>query len=357
MAERDTIAMWVGDLKPGMVLAREVLAANRTVLLEQGTRLTAEYLTNLNKWGISFVEVMNDAKLGKESQLEMSREEFNKLYSETVAIVKEAFEKVRMFQELPVGKMLKLSGGNIETMINTVGVLDYLQGVRAHCEYTFKHSINVAIISGLIGRWFGYEGEELSELVLTGLLHDIGKALVPLTILNKPGKLSAVEMDVIKTHPAAGHHLVFDSASISEAVRDGIMHHHERLDGSGYPAGLEDGQVGTFARIVAIADIYDAMTSDRVYRKKLTPFVAAETILQQMYDQLDPDISLTFLHNIRNHLLGSAVSLNNGQKGEVVYINTFPIMQILIKTVDGVVIDLEKNPLVKIVELIEPSSL
>lgn len=223
-------------------------------------------------------------------------------HRETVELIAAAFEKERIFREVPIAECKELAGTYIELMIDVIGVASHLSQLRAHNQYTFRHAINVARISGLIGRWLGYTGEILKDLILAGLLHDIGKILILSEILDKPGTLTTKEMDVVKKHSAHGYDLVKGLKITSDKVNISILQHHERLDGSGYPFGLSKDKISVFARIIAIADVYDAMTSERVYRKKMPPFVAADVIAGDMCDKLDPDIVLPFLARIRDYL-------------------------------------------------------
>jgi len=187
---------------------------------------------------------------------------------------------------------------------------------------------------------------------MAALLHDIGKISITLDILNKPGKLTEEEMAVMKTHPTNGYQFLLQYSQLADDVKQGVLHHHERNDGSGYPEGLVENQISYYGKIIAIADIYDAMTTDRVYRKKLTPFQVAETLVEEMYQKLDPELCLIFLDNIGNSLLNSIVSLSNGQRGEVVYLHNTPIIRPIIRLMDGTLLDLDKNRGIRILEVI-----
>lgn len=220
-----------------------------------------------------------------------------RLQQETIELVAAAFETLCFYKETPIAECKELVGQYTELMLDVSGVANHLSELRAYNEYTFRHSLNVAIISGLIGKWLGYTGRMLKDLILTGLLHDIGKTLVPLAIINTPGKITAKQMDVVKQHSCHGYELVKKLKHISGEVKFGILQHHERLDGSGYPFGLDKNKITPFARIIAIADMYDAMTHARVYRPKMSPVVAMETLIGDMHhNKLDSDICKVFLN-------------------------------------------------------------
>jgi len=350
----------ISNVQAGMILARNVLTENGRVLLSQGVQLTDQCISSLRKRECPFVEVVYNECVDihtkfryKNNGVVRSKTAFEAFYQETVQIIKDAFETIRLSNHLPLDVMHRLVDSHIGPLINTYGAMEYIQEIRVHCDYTYRHSINVAIISGILGKSIGLEKWQLEDLIMAGLLHDIGKITITLDILNKPGKLTEEEMALMKTHPANGYQFLLQYSQLPETVKRGILHHHERNDGSGYPEGLTKNQISYYGKIVSIADIYDAMTTDRVYRKKMTPFCVAEILVEQMYNQLDPNLCLAFLNNIRCGVSNSIVSLSNGQQGEVVYLHTIPIMCPIIKLVDGTFLDLAKNRDIRILDVIK----
>jgi putative nucleotidyltransferase with HDIG domain len=162
---------------------------------------------------------------------------------------------------------------------------------------------------------------EILTATSCGLFHDIGKMKVPEEILKKPGKLTPREFNVIKRHPLDGYNLL-DQAGLGEEIKDAALMHHEKCDGSGYPYGFRADKIPYFAKMVTIVDIYDAMTSRRVYRDPICPFDVIEQFVQDGFDKYDTDLILTFLKNVSNSFIGQRVRLNNGVEGEVVFIPT-----------------------------------
>jgi len=331
----------VAKLKPGMIIGRSVLASAGQVLLDPGAVLTRNIIKDLAKWHLEWVAVVPPA------------EGFREIYAMTLAKIAAAFEQVRLFNEMPVAAFEDLVS-YIELLVDASGVIGKLHRVSEYSEYTFEHSLNVAIIAGILANWLGYDNFTRKELILAGLLHDIGKALTPLEILNKPGSLTAEEMAEIREHSLKGFELV-DEAPISQAVKTAILQHHERLDGSGYPAGLTNDKISSYAKIVAIADIYDAMTSQRVYRDKMTTLDAIETLATEMYGKLDPAICLTFLENIRSCLIGRTVLLTNGEKAKVVMLHGDLRLKPVVRLENGVLLDLNRISAVSISEIQEVS--
>lgn len=348
----------VKNVVPGAELGSVLLSENGRVVLEAGTTLTASILQLLENWGISQVEI-KEMVAEEASELPVEPEappvgvesDFYHEYTNTVNAIQHCFETMRYFKEVPISQMSQLVEKSIDPMVDTVGVINQLYLIRRWSEYTFHHSVNVAVLSGVLGKWLGYSGVALKDLILAGLLHDIGKSQIPLEILNKPDKLTAEEMDIMKNHCKAGFDMIKDVRCISLGVAHGILQHHERLDKSGYPGGLDDDNIHEFAKIIAVADIYDAMTSERVYHTKDSPFTVVEMISKEAFSKLDPEICTVFLNNVRDYLVGNIVALSDGSKAEVVFLGQYQASRPVVKTQSGEFIDLERRKDISIVEL------
>jgi len=204
----------------------------------------------------------------------------------------------------------------------------------------------------VLGKWLGIKGPALREVVLAGLLHDIGKTQIPLEILNKAGRFTSVEREVMQEHATYGYELVKNTRQLSKDVLMGIWQHHERMDGEGYPFGLSNGEISTYARILAVADTYDAMTSNRVYQNAVTPFKVVEEVFSELFCKLDPAISMTFLENLKDSLIGYIVRLSDGNEARVIYLDKVRPAQPVVKVANGLYIDLEKRRDLSIVEVI-----
>lgn len=193
--------------------------------------------------------------------------------------------------------------------------------------------------------------KDLRKLGYTGVFHDIGKCRIPLEILNKPDNLDEKEWNIMKQHPIYGYSILKKNKILSNDVLMGVLVHHERKDGSGYPLGLKEEKIHTYGKIVAVADIFDAMMSDRVYRKKRPPFQVAEYISDRSFDSLDPYISRIFLEGISRFFVGNIVRLSDGRIGKIVYIHpqqhTKPVV-----LAGGEFLDFSKKMEITIVEII-----
>jgi len=335
------------NLEPGMLLTESVISDTGKILLKPGVRLTKKNIKKLSKWRTISVNVKLPSKIPP------LQHKFLTTYKETLNLVAATFEKISAFGEVPIKQCEELVENYIDLMTNVTGIISILHRVKSHNEYTFEHSLNVAIISGVIGRWLGLTGKNLKDLILTGLLHDIGKFLIPPKILNKPSKLTDEEMKIIKTHSAHGYRLLRNCDELSPKVKLGILQHHERQDGSGYPQGLKGENIHIYANIVAIADIYDAMSSKRVYRRQLPPFVVFETLLEQMFEKLNPKVCLTFLANIRRFMMGSLVLLSDGSQAKIVLLNDLLRIRPVVQLENGDLIDLESNRQLEVIAVFD----
>jgi len=330
------------DLASGMMVGREVVSSEGITLLAKDTCLTKTQIDKLPSWGVQFL-CINDGMNAKAGFMEK--------YEEVIEAVEQFFETVRQSGQIPIMEMHELVDQIISPLINITGVLDYLYEVKLHSNYTFQHSVHVAVITGIFSRWLNYSGDEYRNLVIAGLLHDIGKISVPLSILNKPGKLLDSEFSIIKKHSEAGYKLFKESDEISEGMKMGVLQHHERIDGSGYPFGVQGSEIHAYAKIIAVADIYDAMTSDRVYHRKRTPFAVMEVIKEEMHNKLDASICLPILTNMQNYFIGSDVLLSNGQKANIIAMTFQACMTPMVLTYEGLFLDLRTEN-IRIVDLI-----
>lgn len=192
----------------------------------------------------------------------------------------------------------EIANGILHLMNTKDTALSSLSRLRKYDPYTFSHSINVFYVSVAIGSMVGLDKTRLSDLGISAILHDIGKMSIPKRILNKRSKLTDSEFSIIKKHTCEGFSFAKEHISLSEAAFPGILHHHEKYNGTGYPIGIKGEQIDLLARIISVADVYDAMTSDRPYRKALTRNEAVGFIRANSGTHFDPKIASLFLESI-----------------------------------------------------------
>ena len=197
----------------------------------------------------------------------------------------------------------------------------WLTNLKSRDEYTAIHSVNVCVLSLAFGKALGLENNQLTELGIGALLHDIGKMYVSLETLNKPGKLTNKEFNTIKLHPVTGYKMLLKSKGLSDNSLDIVKSHHERLDGTGYPDGLKEDEIRYLTRLVTIIDVYDAITSDRVYHDGMTSHEALKSMYEWAPGNFDIQLVQSFIRSIGIFPVGSLVELKSGHIGLVVKTN------------------------------------
>lgn len=335
------------NAKPGMVLAAPVLSDAGRVIVNEGVTLSEAMLRNMATWKVLSLSVWGDEELPPQ----FSAEHFENEYAGTVQIIDNAFASMRFAGELPLAEMKEVVVGSVTSMAEMVGAIQLLHSMDRLEEYTLHHSVNVSVICGVLGKWLGYQGEALRDIILAGLLHDIGKTQIPQNLLSKPEKLAPAEILLMKQHSDLAIKLLQKTGAVSKDIVEAIAQHHERMDGTGYPNGLRGDAIHPYARILAVADLYDAITSERPYQHKESPFTAARMIASDMYDKLDTATSATFLEHLRDQFIGSQVQLTDGRLAEVIMIGGDYTFQTVVKTQDGNFIDIGRTPGLKISQL------
>lgn len=226
---------------------------------------------------------------------------------------------------------------------NTITELfDMINQMHSISDSIYAHCINVALISRMLGRWLRLEQQDLNILTSCGLLHDIGKLAIPDEILNKPGKLTDEEFKTIKSHPALGYQMLAKQ-NIDPRIKQAVLLHHERYDGSGYPSGIQGEQVPDFAMIVAIADVYDAMTATRSYREPLCAFQVIDNFERDGYQKYHTKYIHTFLHQIASTYQSNRIILNDGRVAKIVMLNQNRLSKPMIQLDSGECIDLSTH--------------
>jgi putative nucleotidyltransferase with HDIG domain len=218
-------------------------------------------------------------------------------------------------------------------------IFDMVHNMRSMDDTIYAHSLNVALIARAIGKWLKYSREDLDLLTIAGLLHDIGKTQVPEEILNKQGKLTDDEFALIKSHPLAGYKIL-KNTKFDTRIKLAALQHHERFDGSGYPRGLEGDEIDEFASIIALADVYDAMTAARSYRSPKCAFQVIYEFEREGFQKYNPEVIYTFLKRVANCYSNSRVLLSDGRSGQVVFLNNNALSRPIVKLDSGEMVDL-----------------
>jgi putative nucleotidyltransferase with HDIG domain len=215
--------------------------------------------------------------------------------------------------------------GNLIMMLQSMDGLD---------EPMYAHCVNVSLLAAMLGMKLKFSDQEIQILLAGGLFHDIGKLRIPERIIHKPGELSEEEFHIVKRHPMEGYKLLRNKG-FSEDVLMCVLQHHERCDGTGYPYGVKRDQINKYARLIAIADVFEELTTNRVYRSALSPFAAMRVLEEERYEKYEMEYLLTFLEYIVEVYVGMDVNLSNGETGKIILPNQQDLSRPLIQTKDG----------------------
>lgn len=355
------------EVQPGMVVASDLYNLAGQLVLPAGFVLDEATIAKLEYYTILEVPI-DDSPKQPVSQEPVAQVADTATHSETVKRSADFFE-FKTHYDAAINRIagtlpqIVRTGGGVNTEIlftgiqsllsttkNTIHIFDMIHNLRNQDDVTASHSVNVALISNILGKWLGYNEEDLKILTLAGLLHDIGKYTIPANILNKPGRLTDEEFALIKEHPKRGYEIL-RSFPIDIRIKEACLLHHERCDGTGYPFKTVSDRIPSVAKIVAIADVYDAMTASRSYRGAICPFEVIRMFDEEGLKRYDPHYIMTFLNHISETYLHTNVRLSNGSVGEIVMINQLCLYRPVVR-VGTEFIDLMKETQLKIESLV-----
>lgn len=388
-------------LESGMVVAQAIETKRGQIIADEGTVLSPQLIARLSFYNIDNVMVTDDTASKKNnenviqddiSQLltDLSEEEVQSITIPSVEIKKPADNKPKAvkattshssspmesmsfsskiqvsprFQKYQMSftnSMVSLRdyfnqiiSGNVDDDLSqhmlkvpselfasktSLEIFDMVHNMRSVDDTIYAHSLNVALIARAIGKWLKYSREELDLLTIAGLLHDIGKTQIPPEVLNKQGKLTDEEFALIKSHPLAGYKIL-KNTKFDTRIKLAALQHHERFDGSGYPRGLDGDEIDEFASIIALADVYDAMTAARSYRSPKCAFQVIYEFEQEGFQKYNPEVIYTFLKRVANCYSNSRVLLSDGRSGQVVFLNNNALSRPIVKLGSGEMVDL-----------------
>ena len=335
-----TTVLWIDQCIPGMRVAETITNRFKAVVVYEGAVLDDHMINKLIYLGYQKLRVFADSEKIIEQH---TKEAVFKEYKENISAMKSVLRDISEGKNLDMPTISKVSNLMYDRIGNFVGVFACLNQLRDADEYTYSHCLNVAFICIFIAKWLNFEEEQLKAILQAGLLHDVGKCRISDRILNKPSSLTEDEFNQMKKHPVFGYNILEKVSEVRQTTALAALEHHEKINGKGYPLGLTDNKIHLYGKITAIADIFDAMTSNRVYHKKSSPFQVFSTLEDLMYGSLDPQLVLVFLKNLAGYYIGDRVKLSDGAEGVVVYINPRSISKPVIQTNDGLM-NLEERP-------------
>jgi putative nucleotidyltransferase with HDIG domain len=305
----------------GLYLSDDVYTKGGNMIVPADTLITDYIIKKLLEFKIDRVYIYNANTVHGDDYLKDSQiSEEQKKYIESVNTAKVMLQDMASGKELDFTKAEDVSE-HIYSKINDCNALmDCVNSVKIADEYTYSHLINVSVYAMLLAKWMGLSQTQVKDVVMAGLLHDVGKSHIPLEILNKKGSLTYEEFEIMKKHTLFGYDIIKNNNDISMDIKRAVIMHHEKEDGTGYPFGIQGKQKNLYSKIITVADVFDAMTSERVYRGRQTPFMAFKELEKVGYDTFDPKVMMVLLNNMPNYYVGSKVRMENGEIGEVVYV-------------------------------------
>lgn len=356
----------VDQLKEGMVVGQAVYKEDMSVLLGEGTVLNQQMIDSLSERNIVSVEIREDG--GEDVSAPMPRrtqgtaaktiplkepildEGYVKDYGECFIELKALFEVTKAHGSVDKDSAEVLAQ-NILPLCSGAKAVAHIHNMTLKGEYTIHHSLHVAILAGLMGKWLKMPQKDQLRLITAGFLILIGNLRIEQAMLDKEGVLTPDERKIMQEHPKFGHELIMAGGlGEDKEIAEAVLQYHERGDGSGYPRGLVKEEIGKFARVLAIMDMYDAMASDRSYAKKRSPFEVFNILSDDiMNGQLDTEFGFRFIRRVCHSLNGNWVKLSNGEAGKIIYIDESRLAALpVVQTMDGEFMDLNLRTDVKV---------
>ena len=364
----------ITELTPGMVTAQDILSYDNKTIVPKNVVLTENIIARLEGYSIYYAQIEDKvvedlstpmtnqsgylmqtsiSRLHSASHTKSSKEKTKESrqferFSHHFAQCSEHYQNnltKSLYRNEPfrANELLKETMALLHQDAQEINIFDMLLNMHNKDESVYSHCIDVALISNVLARWLHFSEADQMMATACGLFHDVGKFMLPTGVLRKPGKLTPEEFEIVKTHTTEGFHLLGRYNSIPEPVKNTALMHHEKCDGSGYPYGLTGDEIDKFSKIVTIADIFDAMTSERVYRSAMCPFTVIKYFEDDGIQKYDMKYILTFLEDVSNSYLNHRVTLSNGMEGNVIFINHDNYSKPVIRMENNEIIDLQAS--------------
>lgn len=333
----------VSQLVPGMILAEDVYTSRKERILSRNTIISQKSIMKLRLNAISTIIVYIPKHLAtqiphdepsKTNELRNSIEfkRFKKNYMDSVNMLKNSFQCILGYsnEKFDPTHLVYTASSLLKGCRSSLRTFEMLQCMHEFDDLVYVHSMNVTLICASFASWLNLSSNDMQQLMLAGMLHDIGKLQIPKDIIHKPTALTKEEFTMIQKHPSLGYELV-KSLNLDSRVADAVLMHHERCDGSGYPSHHSLNTIPQFAKIIAIADVYDAMTSNRVYRNGYCPFDVISDFENEGFQKYDVAYLLPFLESLAQAHMNASVRLSNSLVGEIVMVNKMALSRPVVK--------------------------
>lgn len=319
-------------LKEGMKIDQAIVDSTGRSLIEKGAYLDDFHIEYLQEKGVNGVFIQEGEPDPDELEIqipqftreliEKSRVEDRAKVKLTESVRKRVSEGIQFLYSHTDDENFSEATNNVanelmKTIVDNDAVAVDIGMLKVSDEYTFKHSVDVATMAMIVGKKHGFSDHEVHELGISGLLHDVGKSKIPNEVLNKAAKLTDEEFALMKQHTLFGFDILKKRNEFSEGIMLGVLQHHEKINGKGYPVGSPADKIHPYAKIISVADIYDALVTERPYKKGFPKGVAIEMIMS-MTGELDFDAMKSFLSSVIVYSVDSIIQLSNGEKAKVV---------------------------------------
>lgn len=333
----------INELEAGMISANDIKFENN-LLLAKGTPISETAIKVLcENYIVDKVEIYEDDDYAEKLQIKAKTvKELEKTFNELSSNLEDIFNNIYSLQVNGIEE-LRVFSKKIQEEFKSTGLV--IRDIVSHgstSENIYRHSVNVSAISFILAKWLGFTEKEVNLLTYAAILHDFGKTQIDSKIVSKKEPLTLEEKETLKTHPVIGYHFVKKIPFIDPSVGLGIVMHHERMDGSGYPMHIKQEKIHKFARVIAIADLFDNISSNR-YSKEITgPFDALKIIQDESFQKLDNQYCNMFLNHIVNYYMGENVILNDDRECKIIQVDVNDITKPLLLDDNGF-LDLRKE--------------
>ncbi len=341
----------VQNLRAGMIVGRDIKQPDGNILIPVGKTLDANLLKLLSKTNIFSVyidepqfEAISNIP-GREFLLD---DEYVEIYKRVCKRIKRIYEHLAIQRELLMDELgYIISKKSLDKLCDGAKAVSQIHNMtRDPNDYLTNHVVHVGILSGLMGKWLNMPFEQMQDLATAGFLHDVGMMKIPPNISTKEGKLTSEEWQKMQRHPEFSFDMLKNGPlKKKKDILEGVWQHHERCDGSGYQNRLVKDQINPYGRILAILDIYDAMASNRSYATRKSPFDVVKVLYDDVLDgKLDAEYAIPFIKQLYRCLNGNWVSLSDGQRAKIVYLNdSNPSSLPIVQTLAGQFVDLNRT--------------
>lgn len=355
------------QLVPGCLLLNDVKGKSNRAIIPKQTVLTEEHIMILDKFLVTYVDVGSNLSNGtvfepkpihqEKKQLKQTNDvknlAFNEHYQYVVQNYKKLFSAWQNNIKVDMPTIRKLVLPLFERIEQDDALIFTLHHYNTKKDYMYHHCVGVGLLAMYLGKKMGYASGDFIQIGLAGFLSDCGMAKLPPVILNKTKKLSPTEIEQMKKHPTYSYRMVEQIPTITQIVKLAVLQHHERMDGSGYPLGVKKDKIHAYSRILAVSDMYHAMTCERLYQSKKSPFQVMEELMRDKYTHFSHQVVDTFSKSLANYSTGKKVRLSNGRTGEVVFVDEkYPTRPMVQFDQSNDILSLKSNPEIFIDEIV-----